>query len=467
MTIEKSSKSLSSSDLMQIFQEVNKKSSVERTPTSSKYDFTLAIPFLKEKELDRHIWFRKLERNFPLNSERVIYHSIANIIIRKLSIKLDGHLDWNKQSDWEPISSADWHFEECRFEPQSPNIEVIHFPWRGRFRFYRNEFSFGDKEGMRAWSFVFEVGSKVLFQKNDFKNSMMQIVSHFLEKDSENSGVQELSWGGRTAYIARDDSYDEAMIRKKYELPESVRLSIPHASSRHLGLANLSFLGNKGIERLELRCSADSYFFRGMNHIDFLRFSELNSNSLDLGAKIYVGPRERIDPYFHYPFHHRNLFLLLREYAGKKQDAHLVNVLNKQLDRVEYFLTKDQEVSFFADKREWFEYWQDRILYAWRRWSSDFYRSWLRPLSMVVLGYGVLNAFPYFWIENFTFSDWIAFSLRPVSQIHLYAGSLEAVCGDEYKRLPLRSKNWLSFIGLLQMIWIAVWGFAFSKSIKR
>ncbi len=64
-------------------------------------------------------------------------------------------------------------------------------------------------------------------------------------------------------------------------------------------------------------------------------------------------------------------------------------------------------------------------------------------------------------------SDWIAFSLRPISQIHLYAGSLEAVCGDEYKCLPLRSKNWLSFIGLLQMIWIAVWGFAFSKSIKR
>lgn len=84
----------------------------------------------------------------------------------------------------------------------------------------------------------------------------------------------------------------------------------------------------------------------------------------------------------------------MREFAGKKQDAHLASALNKQLDRIEYFLTKNQEISFFANKREWVEHWQDRLLYAWRRWSSDFYRSWLRPLSMTVLGYGVLNALP-------------------------------------------------------------------------
>ena len=422
---EKSRRRISFSDLGKILQEVNEKSYIEKTSTKSSWDFTLAIPFLKENGLDENICFRSFDKGLPLNSERKIYNLLSNILVRNLTIKLDDISNWSKQADWEPASLAKWHFEECRIEPRNLSIGNIYFPWPGNFRFYKNEFFFGDSEGMQAWTFVFQRNSQVLFQKNDFRNSINNIIQ-----------------------IRCEDSKNDS-------------------DSRDFGLGNLSFLGNKGIDRLELMCNADSYVFRGTNYINFLRLNEQNSNSSDIGPKIYIGPRERIDPYFHYPFHHRNLFLSLREHAGKKQDTHLVNVLDKQLDRVEYFLTKDQEISFSADKREWFEYWQDRTLYAWRRWSSDFYRSWLRPLSMVVLGYGVLNALPWFWIENFTFSDWIAFSLRPISQIHLYAGSLEAVCGDEYKCLPLRSKNWLSFIGLLQMIWIAVWGFAFSKSIKR
>ena len=420
---EKSRRRISFSDLGKILQEVNEKSYIEKTSTKSSWDFTLAIPFLKENGLDENICFRSFDKGLPLNSERKIYTRLANILIRNLTIKSDDALNWGKQSDWKPAFDAKWHFEECRIEPWTLAQGSIYLPWSGDFRFYKNEFSFDDGKGTQTWwSFVFGRGSDVLFQKSNFENSIIQIRC----KGSENG-----------------------------------------SDSRHLELGKLSFLGNKGIDSLQLMCNADSYVFRGTNHINSLSFSGQNSNSLDLDSKIYIGPRERIDPYFHYPFHHRNLFLSLREYAGKKQDAYLVNVLDKQLDRVEYFLTKDQEISFVADKREWFEYWQDRILYAWRRWSSDFYRSWLRPLLMIILGYLALNACPLFWIESFTFSDWIAFSLRPISQIHLYAGSLEAVCGDEYKCLPLRSKNWLSFIGLLQMIWIAVWGFAFSKSIKR
>ena len=403
-------------------QEVNEKSYIEKTPTRSKYDFALAIPFLKENGLDRNICFRSLEKGLPLNSERQIYDSLANILIRNLTIKSDDAL-WSKQADWEPASHAKWHFEECRIEPRNLSQGNIYFPWGGDFRFYKNEFAFDDgKGGTLVWSFVFERGSRVLFQKNNFENSIIQIRCEGSKNDSD---------------------------------------------SRDFGLGHLSFLGNKGIDRLELMCNAYSYVFRGTNHINFLRFSERDSNSSDTGPKIYIGPRERIDPYFHYPFHHRNLFLSLREYAGKKQDAYLINVLDKQLDRVEYFLTKDQEISFFADKREWFEYWQDRILYAWRRWSSDFYRSWIRPLSMIVLGYFALNACPLFWIESFTFSDWVAFSFQPISKIHLYTEKLEIVCGDDYRRLSPESKNWLSVIGFFQMIWIAIWVFPFRKSIKR
>ena len=467
---EESRKNISFSDLIRVLQEVDKKSLIKKSSTSLSYDFNLTITFLRKNGLDRHICFPSSERGLPRNSERGIYNWIKNILIRKLDIKLDSldaHLDWSSQADWGPTSSVAWHFEECRFEPGSPNTARIHFPRLGSFRFYKNEFDFGASRGGRSWAFIFAGKSRVIFQKNNFKNSDILIVYSLLDEDSKDSDVRKLSWEGREAHIVRDKSYYEAMIRKNYQLPESVRLITPGAGPEHLGLDSLSFLGNKGIDDLNLRCNASSYVFRGINHINFIRFEEPYSDFPNLDGKIYIGPRERIDPHFHYPLHHRSLFSSMKEFAGKRQDAWLVNVLDKQLDRIEYFLTKDQEVSFFADKREWFEYWQDRILYAWRRWSSDFYRSWLRPLSMVVLGYGALNAFPYFWIEDFTFADWIAFSLRPVSQIHLYTGSLEAVCGGEYKGLPLRSKNWLGFIGLLQMIWIAVWGFAFSKSIKR
>ena len=463
---KKSRKSISSSEFIQIFQEVNKKSYVEKTPTRASYDFTLALPFIEENGLDGHIYFRSFEKGLPMNSERRIYSSINNILIKNLTIKFDNHLEFSKQSDWAPASHAKWHFEECRIEPWS-SLPVIHFPWRGDFRFYKNEFPPHDDRGEPSWLFAFEIGSWVLFQKNDFKNSSMQIVHSFSDKDSEHSYIQKLSWEGREAYIVRDDSYYEAMIRKNYQLPETVRVNIPDAYSGHTGLNNLSFLGNKGIDRLELRCNAASYIFRGINNINFLRFNELDSHSLDLSAEIYIGARERIDPHFHYPLHHRNLFTSIREFAAKKQDAWLLNAMDKQLDRIEYFLTKDQKVSFRAGMREWFEYWQDRILYAWRRWSSDFYRSWIRPLSMIVLGYFALNACPLFWIDSFTFSDWITFSLQPVSKIHLYTEKLETVCGDDYRCLSPSSKNWLGFIGLLQVIWIAIWGFSFSKSIKR
>ena len=467
MRSEKSRKNIPFSDLIQILQEVDKKSLIKKSSTSSSFDFDLAIPFLREKGLDRHICFPSSEKGLPRNSERRVYHSISNIVIRKLDIKLDSldaNLDRSSQSSLSPTSSVAWHFEECRFEPGSPNTARIHFPRMGSFRFYKNEFDFGDSRGGRSWAFIFTGRSPVTFQKNDFKNSDILIVYSLLEEDSD---VQELSWQEKKSYAVRDNSYYEAMTRKKYQLPETVRLIAPGVGSAHLGLDSLSFLGNKGIDDLNLRCNASSYVFRGINHINFIRFEEPYSNFPDLDGKIYIGPRERIDPYFHHPLHHRSLFSSMKEFAGKKQDAHLVNVLNKQLDRIEYFLTKDQEVSFFADRSQWFEYWQDRILYAWRRWSSDFYRSWLRPLLIGILGYVMFNAFPYFWIDNFTPADWIAFSLRPVSQIHLYTGSLEAVCGDEYKCLPLRSKNWLSLIGLLQMAWMAVWVFAFGKSIKR
>ncbi len=442
-------------ELTRILEVIHKKS-YKKTTNGWSLDLDLARPFLKDQGFDNHILLVE-KRPFPLNSKRNIY-ALNNLIFKNLDIELECHLDWDQDFIWvsdQPYIK--WHFEHCRFKPSSPNMRNIRFRWHGEFRFYNNKFDFGDSKGMRSWLFGFESGSEVLFQRNNFKDSSIQVpgtAEAFL-------GGHKLSWEGREAYIVRDDSYYEAMIRKNHGLPETVRLEILDS-----GLHRISFVGNKGIDRLFFRCKADYYVFSGINCIKHLNFNELDSNFKDTKS-IYFSSRERIDPNFDDSSHHRKLFLSMKDFGIKKQDVGLVNALDKQLHRIEYFLTKEQKVPFRVTGSEWLEYWQDRMLYAWRRWSSDYYRSWFRPLLIGVLGYVVLNAFPSIWIEEFTVSDWIAFSLRRIDRLPFYTVGLEELHEAVYKSLSPGSKNWLRFIGLLQVVWVTMWGFAFSKSIRR
>ena len=182
---------------------------------------------------------------------------------------------------------------------------------------------------------------------------------------------------------------------------------------------------------------------------------------------IYLGAREKIDLDNSNSLHHRRLFVTLREIASNQQDTRLMNTLDRQIDRIEYYLTKEQTVSFRKDMRGWVEYLQDRLLYEWRRWSSDFYRSWFRPLLLFIAGYAVFNAFPFIWIEQYTVLDWLSFSLRPIDRMPFFAAELQDMFTAEYQLLPPANKIWLRLIGFLQLIWIAMWGFAFSRSVKR
>lgn len=464
MSRKKIRKSISSTDLIQILQVIHEESLIKKTDTITEYDLDLANSFLKDRGFGDHIMAYHQsgrKRSFPLNSERNVYE-IRNLIFKNLDIELEGNLNWNEDFIWatDPLH-AKWHFEHCLFKSPSLSMRSILFGWYGSFRFYKNEFEFGDVEVTKSWLFGFANGSRVLFQINDFKNSNIQISCAI--KDSLD--VQKLSWERREAYLVKDDSYYEAMIRKNLELPETVRLEIPDKSLNYLGLDRISFLGNKKIDELYLRCKANDYIFKGINCINRLHFNELDYSFRDL-TSIYFSPRERIDPDFCNSNHHRKLFLSLREFGVKKQDTDLVNALDKQLNRIEYFLTKEQKVPFRSGS-EWIEYWQDRTLYAWRRWSSDFYRSWFRPLLIGVLGYMSLNAFPWFWIEGFNVSDWIAFSLRRIDRIPFYTAWLKEFYGPVYEALPTGNKNWLRFIGLFQMIWATMCGFAFSKSIRK
>jgi hypothetical protein len=345
------------------------------------------------------------------------------------------------------------------------NMAYFSFPWSGRFRFFRNVFDFGDKWGTRSWLFAFGLGSTVRFQDNNFCNSSLQVQCIF---DADGSVIETLSWNKREALLVKDDTYYMAMIRKNYGLPDSVRLEVDFLHSYNIGLHDVTFFGNKGIDSLELYCRARNYTFNGGNQIGSLYFGEFGSNLVrQHDCRIYFGVREKVDVDFRQPVRHRRLFVSLRSLAVNHQDARLLSTLDKQIARFEYFLIKDQNISLRSGAVVWFEYLQDRTLHAWRRWSSDFHRSWFRPLAMIVVGYSVSNAIGGLWIEDFAAVDWVTLCLRPINKIPFYVDSLSEIFGSRYDDLPKERKNWLMFVGLVQIIWVALWSFSFRTTIKK
>ena len=413
-------KRLSFSKLIDILQNICQLSIIERSENSASWDFDLSVPFLETKGLENHITFISRTYNkFPLNSERPLY-DMNNIVLRNLEIDLDDRSAWDTHNDWSPLDITKWHFEKCRFLPTSSYAGPMNFPWRGSFRFFENEFEFQSHGIIGSCLFNFRDGSIVLFQGNDFKRNSIQT----------SCGLTEAS-------------------------PESY------------GSGRISFVGNRGISSLGIIQGYSSIAFTGMNRIGQLSLHHLPDNNRAHEVRVYFGPREKIDPDFHYCLQHRELFVTMRRFAALNQDARQINVVDKQLERIEYYLNKEQASPSLLNWRIWIEYWQDRLLYAWRRWSSNFYKSWFRPLLMIILGYMILNAVPKLFITTFYLADWVEFTLRPIGEIAGYEESLRSIVGDDFTDISSSKRNVLSLVGFIQMIWITMWSFAFARSIRR
>ena len=407
-----------------MFQEICRESLIRRSATSSEWDFARSKSVLTERALHENIRFARRDlKTLPLNSERHLYE-IDNIVISRLYIQLDQREGLTSQSDWHPLSSAKWHFEDCAFEPASANMWTLNFPWRGSFRFYRNRFAFTSRRGGKSWLFAFDSGSRVLFHGNDFRRSNVQMVGSSKSDDGD-------------------------------------------AASAATRLGKASFIGNRGIDSLGIREGFPSVAFTGMNQVDKLWLKQLDDPDPEHGLSVHFGPREKIDSSFQYVMHHRRLFVGLKRMAVENHDTRQAKILDRQVDRIDYFLNKGEDTPSLADFGVWIEYWQDRGLYGWRRWSSDFYRSWLRPLVMVVAGYAVLNAVPAFFMDTFSFHHWVEFTLRPVNRVPAYGSTLQQMFPGDYGSLSLGSRNALRLVGLFEVIWVAMWGFAFARSVKR
>ena len=422
-------KNVTLSHLIGVLHNVAQLSFVTRSEGLSSWNFDNSIPFLKENDLHKHIVFdsRRSSKHRPLNSEWHLYE-MNDVIIRNLRIDLDDSSGWTAHDDWKPLSHAKWHFEKCYFEASSPSMWSIHFPWRGSFRFHKNKFDFPTASHGGCWILAFQLGSRILFQGNDFKGNDLQTrcVSSVMDRNITGETVSETHPSG-----------------------------------------SVSFVGNKGIYDLTFQEGYSSIALTGMNHIESLWIDRLVNEEHLENVALYFGPREKVDRDFHHCLQHRKLFLFARNLAARNHDTRQLIVLDKQLDRIEYFLNKEQDAPFIMDCRIWAEYWQDRMLYAWRRWSSDFYKSWMRPLAMVMLGYMLFNAMPVLFLDDFSLSHWIEFTLRPMGEIAGYEASLSRIVGEDYDKLASPDKNILRLLGLMEVVWIAMWSFAFARSIRR
>ena len=417
-------KTIRYSELVKVFQEICNASLIEPSAKSSKWDFDRSASVLKEHALQRNISFAHRDfKTLPLNSERHLYE-MNNIVISNFHIHLDESEGLAAHSDWHPLSYAKWHFEHCYFEPASVNMWTLDFPWCGSFRFYKNRFAFASRRIENYWLFIFGVGSRILLHGNDFQRSSVQMV-------------------------------------------DSARLPDGGSASTATERGNASFVGNLGIEHLAIHAVFSSAAFTGMNRIDMLWLKQLVDPEPGQSLGVHFGPREKIDPHFQYAMHHRRLFVGLKGIAVSNHDTRQSKILDRHVDRIDYFLNKGEDTPSPMDCHGRIEYWQDRGLYAWRRWSSDFYGSWLRPLVMVVVGYAALNAMPALFIDTFSFFHWIEFTLRPINRIAEYGSTLKQMFPCDYEFLSLGSKNALRLVGLFEVIWVAMWGFAFARSVKK
>ncbi len=414
--------------LVEILQEIGKHSMISQSEKSSSWDFDRSLEYVHTQGLQGHIDFvSRKDKGLPLNSERHIYE-LDNIVIRNLEIELDDQSAWDVVNDWSPISYAQLYFESCRFQRLKSMMSAFVFPWCGSFRFHSNEFCLPSSHHGGYWVFTFRDWSRVWFVRNNFTGATIQtrcIHTSPLPEGADDITVAERMQG------------------------------------------NIAFVANRGVHDLSIQKGYSSIEITGMNRIDRLMVDLVVDLDGSKRTSIYLGPREKIDPYFHNCLQHRSLFLTMRQIAAMNHDSRQLTVLDRQLERIEYFLNKGQDAPSLLEYQVWIEYWQDRALYAWRRWSSDFYRSWLRPLIALVVGYLLINALPAFWIESFLISHWPDFTLRPITEIATYEASLVRIVGDEYDTVSSSAKRFLKLVGILEVVWISVCGFAFAKSIKR
>ena len=376
-------------------------------PGSHTVNPDFARPYLSTVGLDSHIVEFRRDKNVaqvPLKYRGVYERFIGHIVVLDLDIHFDSPnlLSWDT-GEYPGVEHFNWHFYRCRFIDLG-SVEVLWFGWAKCIRFANCSFHFRHDGLARNLSFFFQNDSTVVFSQNDFGGGLIQV----------------------------QDGREE---------------------SKGHGLYSISFIGNRRAELIQLICHAKRYEFYGSNSFSCLTFSE---QAVDYELKF--GPFEQIDRNFTRPDHHRRLFLGMRKRATEDEDFRQVRILDSYIEAIDYYLLKVQGV---RGKR--IEYLQTRFFFFLRKWTTNYHRVWLRPLVIMIVGYGLLNLLPGLFIENFAASEWLLLCASPLKKTPQH---LENILDLKYAKLSVSVKAGLGFIGVGEVLWLAGCGIMIRKALR-
>ena len=333
------------------------------------------------------------------------------VVVSNLAISFDmtefplADAAWQSERNGSPeYCRVRWKFIECEFVFAAPR-PTIYFSWAIQFMFEKCEFRFSSAT------------SAALPQDITFGFRYMGIFG-FSKCDFYNNGL--------------------AMS------PAAV---IPH--HRSLQMRAVSFDGNYNIDFLNLYGNISLHYdFRGGNQISRLAFSQDEKQFV-----VNFSAFERIDRERKYASDHRNQFLKMRQKASERQDLSQTRILDAYIAEFNYYILKDEKIGGIA-------YWQTVMLQWLRKWTSNFHRSWLRPFLILVVGYGVINLLPVFWVDQFALFDWLQLCFNPLRKT---TQNFQTVVGDNYTAIPKIVPGLISFV---ELVWVGAWGLILRKAIR-
>ena len=338
------------------------------------------------------------------------------------------------------------HFENCHFL-MSGNIDETGINFVPKFDdFYpRESFCFIGNTYTGRCSFSFPSWSSVVFNKNHFTDIIIKI------NDSNETKCISLEFKGNRF--------------------RELNLDFPFPFEHPI---NCHFVGDNKIDILKWNQLVDrregGHIGKVVKYDDVHEYNLLNI-SFERSEKIGWGwlNTRNVKKYIEILRDMKNLFVRLKNLAHVRGDIGQENIIASYISIIEYAGVKNSK--WYKSWRGW----QDWLLLGWRWMSSRFYTSWIRPISLLLLGYFVLNSIPFIWaefdkIKEVSCGKYWNFCVYTPAKIFLYADNLREILGDcAYANLKsefLFGEVGLRMIGIFRLIWIWLCGAAFRNAIK-
>ncbi len=344
---------------------------------------------------------------------------------------------------------ANLHFENCHFL-MSSNIDedgIKFFPVSDD-SYHRESLYFVGNKNTGGCSFSFPSGSSVVFDQNNFTDIIIR------RNDGNDSNKMKCI-------------YLEFKRNKFRELDLDFPFPFEYSINCH-------FVGGNEIDILKWNQLVDRRKFGHLGKIvkyDDVHEYNLLSISFERSEKIGWGwlNTRYVKRYIEILRDMKDLFVRLKNLAHVRGDIGQENIISSYISIIEYAGVKNSK--WYKSWRGW----QDWLLLGWRWISSRFYTSWIRPISLLLLGYFLLNAIPFIWaefdeIKEVSSGKYWDFCVYTPAKIFLYADNLRDVLGNcayaNLKREFLFGEVGLSVIGIFRLVWIWLCGAAFRNAIK-